>query len=216
MTPGRMKDGKVLRDTEMKKICYMDGCGKPHNAKGLCQAHYKRLKLYGSPHLLATPKNKGKTCWCEGCDRPAVARGLCNWHRKRFHKYGDPEKKITQTFHRPAMDWLENHIFTFKGSECVEWPFARLDEERLDPCIGVNRRVTTVARVILERTVGPPPSPQHVAARTCKGVEWCVNPAHLAWMTRSEAWTWRRTNRTGHFEYRPAGQNERRQSVTGY
>lgn len=32
-----------------QRICSIDGCGKPHDSKGLCKAHYWRLRKHGDP-----------------------------------------------------------------------------------------------------------------------------------------------------------------------
>uniref|UniRef100_A0AAU8B7E7 HNH endonuclease n=1 Tax=Dulem virus 39 TaxID=3145757 RepID=A0AAU8B7E7_9CAUD len=33
------------------RICSVPGCGKPHKAKGYCDKHYQRFKIYGTPYL---------------------------------------------------------------------------------------------------------------------------------------------------------------------
>jgi HNH endonuclease len=38
------------------KTCTVDGCGKKHLAKGLCSAHYSRVRMHGSTDL---PMRKG-------------------------------------------------------------------------------------------------------------------------------------------------------------
>lgn len=38
-----------------KRLCSVEGCGKPFNAKGYCGAHYRRLRLYGDPLAGKTP-----------------------------------------------------------------------------------------------------------------------------------------------------------------
>lgn len=41
--------------------CTIDGCNKPYRAKGVCQMHYRRLRLYGNPSILKNRKHtKGK------------------------------------------------------------------------------------------------------------------------------------------------------------
>jgi hypothetical protein len=37
--------------------CTMDGCNKPYRAKGVCQMHYRRLRLYGNPSFLKNKKH---------------------------------------------------------------------------------------------------------------------------------------------------------------
>lgn len=40
-----------------KEICSVDGCGRPHEARGLCNAHYLRLRKHGSPFGGSAPRN---------------------------------------------------------------------------------------------------------------------------------------------------------------
>lgn len=39
-------------------MCSIPGCGKKHHAKGLCDYHYKRQLLHGSPTALADTRRK--------------------------------------------------------------------------------------------------------------------------------------------------------------
>ena len=39
-------------------MCSVPGCGKKHHAKGLCDYHYKRQLLHGSPTALADSRRK--------------------------------------------------------------------------------------------------------------------------------------------------------------
>lgn len=43
----------------MTKLCSISGCGKPHNAKGYCGAHYWRLRKHGDPMGGRTPEGEG-------------------------------------------------------------------------------------------------------------------------------------------------------------
>lgn len=53
---------------------------------------------------------------------------------------------------------------------------------------GRGTRVVLVTRLLLTWYSGPPPTDQHEAGHTCPHGEnsRCVNPGHLAWMTRQE------------------------------
>lgn len=37
------------------RLCEIEGCGKPHEARGWCRTHYKRWRMNGTPHLKAAP-----------------------------------------------------------------------------------------------------------------------------------------------------------------
>jgi hypothetical protein len=43
----------------MYDICQIDNCDKPHRSKGMCQMHYRRVKLYKNPDTNARG-HKGK------------------------------------------------------------------------------------------------------------------------------------------------------------
>lgn len=44
------------------KLCSIDGCDGKHIAKGFCNKHYKRYKIYNDPnHLDESQKNRGKS-----------------------------------------------------------------------------------------------------------------------------------------------------------
>lgn len=40
------------------KTCSIEGCGRPHDAKGYCTAHWKRWRKYGEPLAGSTPKGE--------------------------------------------------------------------------------------------------------------------------------------------------------------
>jgi G:T-mismatch repair DNA endonuclease (very short patch repair protein) len=44
----------------MIKVCSIGGCGLKHQAKGFCQKHYDKLKLYGDPLHVVDPKETGR------------------------------------------------------------------------------------------------------------------------------------------------------------
>lgn len=33
----------------MKRLCSIEGCGRKHVARGFCQSHYGRFRIYGDP-----------------------------------------------------------------------------------------------------------------------------------------------------------------------
>lgn len=69
--------------------CTIEGCGRPHNAKGYCQAHYRRLKT-GQP--MDAPVRRwgiGRLCRVTDCSRPHYGHGLCHTHWQRQYSGGD-------------------------------------------------------------------------------------------------------------------------------
>lgn len=74
--------------TERGAYCSVEGCERPHEAKGKCHTHYTadlRKRLEDNPHRL---------CDREGCERPHHSGGLCHAHYQsfRYHlRVSDPE-----------------------------------------------------------------------------------------------------------------------------
>lgn len=75
------------------RICVIDGCGKPWNARGYCSGHYRRYRLGLSLDGLGTQR-PGATC--SRCDRPIHARGLCNTHYQPTRLYGLSDNEVSQ------------------------------------------------------------------------------------------------------------------------
>lgn len=60
-----------------KGTCTLDGCEKPHKAKGLCGKHYEAQRSGGS-----------EPCSVEGCHALRRTRGMCPKHYQRWRKTG--------------------------------------------------------------------------------------------------------------------------------
>jgi hypothetical protein len=56
------------------RACTVDGCLRPHNARGLCYTHYKREERQSTTR----PR-----CTIKGCERPTASLGMCHAHYKR-------------------------------------------------------------------------------------------------------------------------------------
>lgn len=70
-----------------QRYCTIPGCDRPHHARGLCQAHYRRrarrestLETVPVGELAKEGQRVQRRCRIHGCDRPHVARGLCGTH----------------------------------------------------------------------------------------------------------------------------------------
>lgn len=73
------------------KSCAVEGCGKPHKAKGLCSTHYVYWKNHGVAQYIPVVVMKTPiSCSVPGCERPKEARGWCSMHWKRWRAHGDP------------------------------------------------------------------------------------------------------------------------------
>lgn len=87
LTPLRV----ATKDLGRPPICSVEGCGRPHKARGLCKAHNERAKK-GLP--LGEIQSRGQMTECSEprCDEPPIARDLCSkhlhWLYNSTHKYG--------------------------------------------------------------------------------------------------------------------------------
>lgn len=88
--------GRTIRyHYAMAKECSVETCSEPSDSKGMCPAHYARLKTHGDvmadvPIVKKRKRGTGGVCGLEDCDRPAPTHFLCGAHRYRERKFGDP------------------------------------------------------------------------------------------------------------------------------
>ena len=62
------------------RTCSVEGCGRKHEAKNLCDRHYKRL-MKGAPLDTAIRQtSNGKICSVEGCGRKYFSNDMCYSH----------------------------------------------------------------------------------------------------------------------------------------
>lgn len=66
----------------MERRCSFNGCPDPVKARGLCNQHYKQLRV----GKLGKTRERLHRMWCaaEGCPNPHEARGYCNKHYKQW------------------------------------------------------------------------------------------------------------------------------------
>jgi hypothetical protein len=106
--PGR----SCVRGSDVsKRICSVEGCDRPHMARGFCNRHYQiehRAGITGricsaaecnapvralglcSVHYSAQKRAKAPACIVEGCtEQQGAARGLCNAHYLRLRRSGE-------------------------------------------------------------------------------------------------------------------------------
>ena len=68
-------------------ICTVEGCGKRHEARGLCGMHVHRANR--GQDMTAPPKGSVKTCGVGGCGRSRdIVKGLCRTHYARKQRLG--------------------------------------------------------------------------------------------------------------------------------
>lgn len=66
-----------------KRKCSVENCDRPHNARGLCNIHYRAAQKRG---------DFGTKCAVNGCDGFCVGKGLCEKHYKQERVAGNREK----------------------------------------------------------------------------------------------------------------------------
>lgn len=78
------------------RVCGIEGCGRPHNAKGLCKAHYSRSQR--GQDLTAPWKPRGSSsgsanpCGVESCQDRHWAQGFCRIHYRAV--MSQPETRL--------------------------------------------------------------------------------------------------------------------------
>jgi hypothetical protein len=69
--------------------CQIDGCTRPHKARGLCQTHYaQRLRGSDFSPIRSRVREKPPECIEEGCAEPVKSKGLCKMHYQRLLRHG--------------------------------------------------------------------------------------------------------------------------------
>ncbi|GAA1283602.1 hypothetical protein GCM10009579_51270 [Streptomyces javensis] len=78
-----------------ERTCAVEDCGRKHEARGWCNAHYKRWRKTGSvgpaevAHQKPTRATTPITCSIADCTGKARGHGLCSKHYQRARNHGD-------------------------------------------------------------------------------------------------------------------------------
>lgn len=90
------------KGTPGRSICTIEGCGRPHEAHGLCNLHYLRLKHHGTTDSRRVRLGLDtRVCSVESCEKTVAARGLCACHDWRMRVHGsldDPRRSLSERF----------------------------------------------------------------------------------------------------------------------
>lgn len=75
--------------------CSVPWCRRPVNCRGLCSAHYFRLRRHGDvlAHVPIRDTANESLCAVDGCERTVYARRYCQMHYRRVLRSGDSERK---------------------------------------------------------------------------------------------------------------------------
>jgi hypothetical protein len=71
-----------------RPLCSVDGCGRPHKARGFCSGHINTV--YRQNSVL---RQETRLCSVEGCGRPYYCRGLCTRCYEHLRRCGTTEKR---------------------------------------------------------------------------------------------------------------------------
>lgn len=79
-------------------ICSVNDCTAPVRSRGLCNRHYKRLRLHGDVHTMLkahSRAHRGEPCTEPACEAPATRRGMCATHYYSWWKVNRPTCSVT-------------------------------------------------------------------------------------------------------------------------
>lgn len=95
-------------------VCTLEGCDRPHKARGYCQTHYMQFKRGITPvgpirtRVSANPDE----CAEDGCSEPVKAKGLCKMHYQRLLRHGHTMYRDRKTAAKScAVDACDNHAY---------------------------------------------------------------------------------------------------------
>lgn len=71
---------------QSRRVCSIEGCGRPLNAKGYCLAHYRRWRHGKDMNEPIRVHDSSRTCKVEGCEGRYHANGMCQHHNQRVRQ----------------------------------------------------------------------------------------------------------------------------------
>lgn len=88
-----------VRHQRRGATCQLEGCERPQQSLGWCQAHYQRVVATGEPGPVEFEEkmpNAGLTCSGPECTDAAISKGMCAAHYNQQIRYGSlkPKRKI--------------------------------------------------------------------------------------------------------------------------
>jgi hypothetical protein len=161
------------------RTCSIDGCDRPHEARGWCARHHKRWLRNGTTDLVRQPP---APCSVDGCDRTSRRAGLCTLHFARVERNGTVEPRTLAT--RFESKWEQSDVAGALLPGCWVWTGVINPNGYGQIAAGDGTGMTYAHRVSHQLHVGPIPEGFHVD-HLCN-IRHCVNPAHLEAVTPAE------------------------------
>ena len=161
--------------------CTVEGCERLTFSRGLCQAHYQRVRRTGNTGSADVLVFSGATeCRYEGCERPHSSRGLCLKHQAEERRDRENPGRDRRNRSDSGLARLIPNIDA--SGPCWEWQrhCNRLGYGRLR----FQGRYWFAHRLMWTLLVGPiPPDLEldHLCFNPC-----CCNPDHLEPVTHAE------------------------------
>ena len=93
--------------------CQIDGCDRPHKARGLCQTHYaQRLRGVDFSPIRSRVREKPPKCVEDGCAEPVKSKGLCKTHYQRLLRHGHTQYRDRKKPSKQCMiDGCDNVLY---------------------------------------------------------------------------------------------------------
>jgi hypothetical protein len=119
-----------------QRLCSVEGCDRPINARGLCAGHYTRWYLHGDTRADIPLKVRRADCSIEGCEEKHLGLGYCRRHYVAFKRYGDP---LADHRRRHVVEHGTYNEYQNYGCRCARCKKAASDYQRarsVVPCRG--------------------------------------------------------------------------------
>lgn len=164
-------------------VCTIEGCERPHNARGLCKAHLSRAARNGdtNPGTPINTKHPGARCAVSDCERPHYALGYCTSHHTRVQRHGDPlaDKPLIPKYYS-AEDAFA--ALTEPDGDCLVWQGSLAGDGY--GTVAHNGERVKAHRYAWERVNGPIPEGMVIDHKCWNRA--CVNVAHLRLATPAQ------------------------------
>lgn len=95
-------------------VCTVEGCGRPHKARGYCAVHYQHWMrgMPINPIVRTRDRNGPETCTADGCAEGVKAKGLCATHYARLLRHGHVKKtRRTQPTKVCTVEGCDSHFY---------------------------------------------------------------------------------------------------------